>query len=198
MMNANTDTNTDTDTNMSTKSLLRILLAPWLILWIPATAMLIKAEGWAWNPGDFVVAWVFMSGVGLAYTLVTRKAVNRAYRVATGVALAAGLILLWINGAVGLIGSENNPANLMYVAVLGIGVIGAVIARLKPLGMARALCVTAVAQFVVPVIALMAWRSDFKPGVAKVFALNFAFVVMFAASASLFRRAGRDCRGAGV
>ena len=99
-------------------------------------------------------------------------------------------MLLWINGAVGLIGSEDNPANLMYGGVLAVGVIGAVIARLEPLGMARALFATALAQFLVPVVALIIWRTDFSPGVVPVFGLNFFFVLLFAGSALLFRHAG--------
>jgi hypothetical protein len=54
---------------------------------------------------------------------------NRAYRAAVGVAIAAAFILVWMNLAVGIIGSEDNPANLMYGGVLAIGIIGAVIAR---------------------------------------------------------------------
>ncbi|HYD82512.1 MAG TPA: hypothetical protein VEA63_00640, partial [Opitutus sp.] len=123
------------------------------------------------------------------YQIVAGQAPNRVYRVAAGVAVTTGVVLLWINGAVGLIGSENNPANLMYGGVLAIGLIGAAIARLKPLGMARALIVTAVAQFLVPVVGLIVWRPDFSPGVVQVFGLNFAFVLMFAGSALLFRQA---------
>jgi hypothetical protein len=111
--------------------------------------------------------------------------------------LATGLILIWINGAVGLIGSEDNPANLMYGGVLAVGVIGAVIARLKPSGMARALFATALAQFLVPVVAVIIWRSDFSPGVVPVFGLNFVFVLLFAGSALLFQHAGQP-GGTGV
>ena len=154
----------DTNRTMNSKSLLPVLFVPSFILLIPLAAMLFKVDGWAWDAAAFIAAWVLMAGVGVAYKLVTRKAGSRAYRVATGVALAAGLILIWINGAVGLIGSEDHPANLMYGGVLAVGVIGAVIARLEPLGMARALFATALAQFVVPVVALIIWRADFSPG----------------------------------
>ena len=55
-------------------------------------------------------------------------------------------MLVWINLAVGIIGSEDNPANLMYGGVLAVGVAGAVAARFRPGGMARALAATALAQ----------------------------------------------------
>jgi hypothetical protein len=78
--------------------------------------------------------------------------------------------------------------------VLAIGLAGAAIARLRPSGMSMALFATALAQFLVPVIAVMIWRPDFSPGVVQVFGLNFCFVLMFAGSALLFRHAGnRSC-----
>jgi len=42
------------------------------------------------------------------YELVARKAGNIAYRAAVGVAVAAALILVWVNGAVGIIGNEGS------------------------------------------------------------------------------------------
>jgi hypothetical protein len=175
---------------MNKKSLLPVLLVPTFILLIPLAAMLFKVDGWAWDAADFIIFWALIAGAVLAYKLVASKAASRAYRVATGIAVLTGFILLWINGAVGLIGSEDNPANLMYGGVLLVGVIGAVIGRLEPLGMSRALVATAVAQFLVPVLALSRWRADFSPGVMPVFALNFCFVLLFAGSALLFWHAG--------
>jgi hypothetical protein len=183
---------------MNKKTLLPVLLVPSCILMIPAAAMLFKIEGWAWGAADFVIVWVVIASSVATYKFVAGKAPNRTYRIAAGGAVTTGVILMWINGAVGLIGSENNPANLMYGGVLAVGLIGAAIARLQPLGMARALFVTAVAQFLVPVIALMIWRPDFSPGVVQVFGLNFGFVLMFAGSSFLFRRAGSNSDGSGV
>lgn len=182
---------------MNKKSLLPVLLVPSCILLIPATAMLFKVEGWAWSAADFVIIWVILTGAMAAYKFVASKAPNGVYRVAAGIAVATGILLLWVNGAVGLIGSEDNPANRMYGGVLAIGLVGAAIARLQPLGMAWALLVTAAAQFLVPVIALIIWRSDFGPGVVQVFGLNLGFVLMFAGSALLFRYSGIKLGGAG-
>jgi len=93
--------------------------------------------------------WVLIAGVILTYQLIASRATTRAYRVAAGLGLATGLVLVWINGAVGLIGSEDNPANLLYAGVLAIGAVGAALARLEPSGMARALFATALTQFLV-------------------------------------------------
>lgn len=180
---------------MNPKSLLPVLLVPSCLLAIPAAAMLFNVEGWAWSAFDFVVGWLLVAGTVLVYKLLASRCSSRAYRIAAGIAAATGLMLVWINGAVGLIGSEDNPANRMYAGVLVIGAVGAVIARLEPLGMARALFAMAGAQFLVPVAALILWRTDFSPGVPQVFGLNFVFVLLFAGSAFLFRQAGQPGAG---
>ncbi|ATC66220.1 hypothetical protein CMV30_17445 [Nibricoccus aquaticus] len=154
--------------------------------------MLLKIKGWAWGPLDFVVMWMLLAGAGFAYALLTRNTVPLAYRFATGLALVTCFLLVWINSAVGIIGSEENPANLLYAAVLFTGLIGAVIARFQSPGMSRALVATAIAQLLVPVIALLFHKHDFAPGLWQVFALNACFAALFATSAALFQRAARS------
>ena len=144
-----------------------------------------------WSLSDFVVAGACLFGTGLTYEFVARKGGSIAYRAAVGIAVATGLFLVWANLAVGLIGSEDNPANLMYAGVLAVGIIGAFIARFAPCGMARTLLATAIAQALVPVIALAIWRPPFTGGVIGVFAVNSLFVALWIVSALLFRRAGR-------
>jgi hypothetical protein len=114
-----------------------------------------------------------------------------AYRSALGVALAAGVILVWLSLGVGIIGKDGDPANVMYFGVLAVGLIGAMIARLRPQGMARALSAMALAQALVAAIALIAGLGLPWSGPAEILALNAFFVASFAASAWLFRRAAR-------
>jgi len=175
---------------MTKKSLLTVLLVPTFLLLVPLVASF-TVKGFNWPPGAFVFLWVIMVGIGFAYKFVTMKAGNVAHRIATGLALVTAFMIFWGNLAVGFIGSEDNPANLMYGGVLAVGVIGAVIARFSSAGMARAMAATAGAQFLVPVIALIVRPHDFSPGVAQVFALNSVFVVLFGVSALLFRYASR-------
>jgi len=47
----------------------------------------------------------------------------------------------------------------MHIGVLAVGIIGAIFARLRPLGMARVLLATAVAQMLVAMIAQIAGWS---------------------------------------
>ncbi|MGH8016785.1 MAG: hypothetical protein ACREIA_00580 [Opitutaceae bacterium] len=139
-------------------------------------------DGFNCGVGDFIFAYVLMAGVGLAYKLVTKRAVTMASRLGAGLALATAFLLVWINAAGGIIGSEDNPANLMHGGVLVIGFIGACLAQFAARGMARALFAAAFAQACVPVIALMSGRPISARGVGQVFVLN----PCFAGSALLF------------
>lgn len=181
---------------MKDKGLIAVLVVPVLLLLIPLAGNLF-VDGWDWDWPSFVLAWAMMAGVGFAYLFVTSRTGSVAYRIATGIALLAGFMIVWGNMAVGFIGSEDNPANLLYLGVLAIGAIGALIARFAPSGMATAMLAAATALFLVPLVALLVRPGDFEPGVAKVFGLNFFFVLMFAGSAMLYRHAARDRREPG-
>ncbi len=126
-----------------------------LILLLPLVAMQFTDEV-VWDVVDFAVFGALLVGAGITCELAARKTGNTVYRSDVGVALAAAFILVWVNGAVGVVGSEDNDANLMYAGVLAVGIIGALIARFQPKGMARALFATALAQVVVAMIALIA------------------------------------------
>ena len=95
-----------------------------------------------------------------------------------------------VNLAVGLIGSENNPANLLYGGVLAVGIVGAILARTKAQGMARALFATALAQALVPVLAIIIWKPQITPEMIGVLFLNGIFVLLFVGSGLLYQRAG--------
>jgi hypothetical protein len=180
------------------RSTVGIALATAFILLLHLLAMQIT-DAVVWGPADFAVAGALLFGTGLTYQLVTRKAGTIAYRFAVGAALAAALILVWVNLAVGLIGSEDDPANLMYIGVLAVGIIGALIARFRSRGMARALLATALAQALVAVVALIAGMHQ-NPGssVFEILAANAFFVALFVGSALLFRYAARERTPAGT
>jgi len=174
------------------RQMLYVALATAAILMIPLLAMKFGNQV-NWSVFDFIVMGILLSGTGLTYVLISRASDSTAYRLGVGVAVVAGLLLIWVNLAVGIIGSENNPANTLYFGVLLVGLLGAALARLKPAGMARALTATAVAQMLVPVIALMVWRPTLTdpPGLVGVFMLNAFFAVLFVISALFFQRASR-------
>jgi hypothetical protein len=184
---------------MQNKSIVRIALVTGCILLVPLLGNLFM--GWNWPPFAFPFWGALLFGAGLTYELVARKGGTTAYRAAVGVACATGFILFWINAAAGIIG--DGPVNLMYLGVLAVGFLGAFIVRFQPRGMALALFATAAAQMLVPLIALVIWKTGwqdllidpnsphppFHPGIAPVFGLNAVFATLWVGSALLFRRA---------
>lgn len=173
---------------MYTNAILRPAIVTALLLMIPLIAMRYTNEV-QWTGSDFVFAGVLLFGSGLAYELVSKRGKTVVYRAAVGIAVLTSLLLVWVNAAVGIIGSEDNPANLLYAGVLAVGFLGAIASRLKPRGMSLTLFGMAIAQMLVPTIAFLIWRPDFSPGVIAVFVLNAGFATLFAGSGLLFRQA---------
>jgi hypothetical protein len=172
------------------------LAAAFILAWIDlAVTTIEEPDGLAMMApiGFFAVPVI---GAVIAYK--ETKTQGTAYRAAVGVALAVAFLLAWVNLAVGIIGSEDDLANLMYVGVLAVGIVGAIIARFRPHGMARALFATALAQATVAVIALIFGLGlPWSPPV-EILAVNGFFVALFVGSALLFRYAGREQPAAGA
>lgn len=128
-----------------------------LLLLVPLVAMRFTDEV-NWTASDFVFAAAMFGSVGVVYELAVRMTPDLFYRAAVGVALASAFLLVWVNGAVGMIGSEGNPYNLLFGGVLAIALIGAIAARLKPAGMAYAMIAAGAAQAAVAAFGLGADR----------------------------------------
>ena len=128
--------------------------------------------------------------VGGYHLLKRRMPGNAAYRYGVGIALLAGFLLFWVNGAVGIIGSANNDANMLYLGVLALGLAGAVASGFRPRGMSWTMAAVAVAQVLVPVLAIAAsidiTRPEFQQDVA---AATLFFAGLWACSAAMFRKA---------
>jgi hypothetical protein len=156
-------------------------IAAFLLL-LPLLAMQFSREV-NWNGSDFAVMGFMLLTACATYEFAVWLSSNIAYRAAFGIALVASFILVWLNLAIGIIGDENNPPNLMFAGVLAVGFIGAMIARFRPRGMSRAMVATAYSQALVGVIAVAAnWGYEAA-------ALGIFFCAMWLTSAVLFRKA---------
>jgi len=170
-------------------------LAPWmmaaLVLLLPLVAMQFSDEV-DWNAADFAIMGALLLAVCALYEAAARMTGGVAYRAAIGIALVAALLLVWINLAVGIIGSDDDPANLIFVGVLAVGLIGSLMARFRAHGMARAFAATAFAQATAAPIALTAgWGSAGSNGPWPLVTLTAFFAAFWLGSAWLFRKAGR-------
>jgi DNA-binding PadR family transcriptional regulator len=164
--------------------------------WVTAGVLLIplwgifSVDGWNWDWRGFVVAGAFVFSAALTFELVVKRMNNKAYRFAMGLAVATAFVLTWVNFVLAV---DVSLANFMYFGVVVVGLVGAAIARLRARGMALALTGMAIAQILVPFIALVFWKTRVALGAAiPVVGLNGVFIVLFAISALLFRRAARN------
>ena len=166
-------------------------------LCIPLLAMQFTEEV-QWSPSDFLIMGGALAFIAFAYEFISRKSEKRFYRIASAIGLAGAFLLFWVNAAVGIIGSESQDVNLLFAAVLLIGLTGAVFSGLKPLGMRNTLYAMAAAQMLIPVIGLMIWppsEISWSPGIPGVFVLSGFFALLFTVSGLLFHKVAKDMSG---
>ncbi|MCG8373011.1 MAG: hypothetical protein MI700_05740, partial [Balneolales bacterium] len=155
------------------------------ILLIPLVAMQFSNEV-TWDTADFVIAWVLLFGTGITYFFISSAmSENIKYKLAVALAVAANLLMIWVNLAVGIIGNEENPANLMYLAVPAAGIIGLFFSRLKPMGMYLTSIFMAIIVVIIAIITIVA-DLGFTPIISAFFA------ILFLGSALLFKDASRE------
>ncbi len=154
------------------------------LLAVPAIAMRFTREV-QWTTLDFVTFGIMLAAACGSYELLARKSASLAYRAGAAAAVGTAFFLVWVNLAVGVIGDEHNPANLMYAGVLLVAIAGAVFARFRARGMARAMVAAAVAQALAGVIAILG-RLDVPVTMLGITAM---YVVLWMVASALFAKA---------
>ena len=165
------------------------------LLMIPFVAMQITNEV-NWSTTDFLLVGILLFSSGLTFVLVTRNSANLIYRIAMGSAIGITLLLVWVNLAVGLIGSGPHAGNLMYIGVLIIVISGIFISRFNAHGMQLTMFGTALSLVVIAVIALLLNMDDY-PGssVTEIIGVNAFFGTLFLISGLLFRHVSLEQSG---
>jgi len=157
-----------------------------VLLWLaPLVAMQVTPEV-KWTVFDFAVFGVMLISAAGAFEVTVRLTGNGAYRAAMGLAILAAFLLVWVNLAVGFIGDEGNPANLMYAALPGTIVIGGIAARFRAHGMAWTMVAVAVGQALAGVIGVVGLGAE-----SLILLPTAIFVALWLISAWLFGRANR-------
>jgi len=165
------------------KTMLRVALVALGFLMVPLVASQVVA-GWNWPAGAFVRVYVLFFVTGMAYALIARRMGAWAYKAGVGVALVTGFALGWSNMV--QVADSGNPANLVYYAVLAVGAIGALLARLEARGLARTLFTMAATLALIAVML----PSGAPPDLARNMAIGHGvYVALFTASGLLFRHA---------
>jgi hypothetical protein len=155
----------------------------------------LKSDG---SPADVMALAVDGAIIVGAIVYMATNRHDRAYRWAVALALAATFILFWMIGAVALLGPElgTNTADLIYFALPAVGTIGAIIARFRPQGMARAMFATAAAVLVLPVV-VVAGLTPLSPNQAGelfpygLLLFHAPFAALFVGSGWLFRKSAQ-------
>ena len=138
-----------------------------------------------WTLSDFISAGVLLFGSLGIYEIAARMTADTLYRAGVGVAIAGALLLTWSNAAVGL---TDSAADLAYLGIPVVGIIGAFIARFQPEGMAHAMFAMAIAQALVGPVVLIAGMVPAHNSAFEIFGVTGLFVALFATSAWLFRQ----------
>ena len=166
---------------------------PWRIVGWGALALLLSLPlilRFPWTLSDFVFAGIILGGAGVIVEIIVRASSSLAYRLAGLLALLASVGLVWVNGAVGFLGDEDNLANLIFLGVIAIAVVGSVIVRFKAAGLGRVLFTTAAAQILAGAIGYLAgWASPGDAGIFEVVMGTTLFGSMWLVSGGLFRMA---------
>ena len=158
-----------------------------VLLLLPAVAMQFDGTGVNWTGGDFITMGVLLAIACGLYELGAWLSSNSAYRAGFGIAALTAFATVWVNLAVGMLGDEKGGrANLMFVGVLFIAAAGALVATLKPAGMARAMFAAALAQLAAAGVGLAMGFHALEVTLTACFALPWLL------SGVMFQKAAQD------
>lgn len=161
------------------------------LLSLPAIAMaFFPIAGVDWSGSDFVLMGVMLFIACTAVEVGAHMADNFPYLGGVIFAVGTGFVTVWANLAVGMIGNEGNPANLVFLGVLALAVLGTLAVRFRARGMAKVMIATGVAQALVGIYVAVSGADDFYTA-----ALIAAFALPWWLSAGLFRFSEGSARG---
>jgi len=151
-----------------------------ILILLPAIAMQFTNEV-AWGPEDFLAIGVMLAFGAICVEIGLKVSPNHLYMIAMVITVGTGFLLTFVNLAVGVIGSEGNPMNLLFAGVLAIGLIGAAVTRFRPAGMALAALLMAIAQELIAIILVV-------EGQGRIAVLVSVFALAWLISGYLFHR----------
>ena len=149
------------------------------LLVLPVVAMEVTDEV-NWTTSDFVFAAILLFGSAGIVELAGRASPNLSYLWGAIFAVGTGFLTIWANAAVGMIGSEDNSYNLLFLGVLALALLGSAAARFRAGGMAIVMGAAAAAQAIAGAGGI---AQDSHGGI-----LSAAFAVPWLIAAWLFRK----------
>jgi hypothetical protein len=164
-----------------------VALLTGLVLMIPLVAMQFTDEV-NWTVSDFIVMGALIFITGTIIVLILRKTTNIAYQVAFMLAIGTTFLMIWVNLAVGLIGSGPNPGNLMYIGVIAVLSVGVYLSRFKIPALERVMFTTAFSLILLAIIALLTNMHQY-PGssMIEIIGVNLFFATPYIIAGLLLR-----------
>lgn len=160
------------------------VLAALLIL--PAIAMRFSPEV-DWTVSDFVFAGIILAALGIGGEIALRVGRNAPHRSGIGIAALGSFLTVWINGAVGMLGSEDEPTNLIFIALVGVAIVASLLVWFRPSIMRWIMAALSAGQFAVGIAAGL-WTM---PGHAIEWGVLSFFALIWSASAACFHAANQ-------
>ena len=151
------------------------------LLMLPLVAMQFTTNV-RWTALDFLVMGALLLVVCGAFELTLRKANGLAYLLGAAAATLAGFMIVWSNLAVGIIGVQENPLNLIFFGAVATALVGAGASRLAAKGLAWSVTAAAVIHAAGCAAALLA-------GTPREFLLSLLMLAPWVLSSLMFRRA---------
>lgn len=161
------------------------------LLCVPAIAMRYTAEV-DWTASDFVVMGVLLAAVLLGYEVLASRAGSLAYRAAAALTVLGVFLVIWVNLAVGIVGNEDNPWNILFALPIATVVGGTIIVRARAAGMVRVLLFGAAELALIVLAGVYVQHGEADPAIVpRVLGGCGVFVAIWLTAAALFARAAR-------
>ena len=145
-----------------------------------------------WSLFDYLTVGFALCAAALLVEVGLRLSSDAFFRLGACIAIGTGLLLAWVNGAVGFLGDENNPANLMFFLVHGTALLTAIDGQFRAAALERAMRLAALVQLVVGAIGYFGgFAEPGSRGIYEVVLGTSLFCGLWLTAAALFRHAAR-------
>jgi len=150
-----------------------------VLLLSPAAAMQFTDEV-RWDALDFIAFAAMLVAACGAYETAVLLSGGRLFRAAAALAILAAFLSTWANLAVGIVREEQSSVNLVFFGVMAMGLLGALVARLRAGGLAWVVAGMAASQSAVYLsvgplgLGVTPWQAWLFPGVWLVSTALFA------------------------
>ena len=168
---------------ISSRTRSRIIIAASIagILCLPLIAMQFSDQV-NWDGADFLIFGLMLLIAGVTFDFVRHQSDHATYKKGMVLAILATFLLFWINGAVGIIGSEDNSANLMFFVIVLVAVLGSLISGFAAYKMKWVMYVAAASQVIVFLVAWIAGWGFTGP-------ITLVFTALWLGAAKCFEKA---------